>query len=97
MLQDAKLRFNDSIFIKGNSLKSINSKEINHEIFIPIFCDILTYLKYEGIACFDYKVTSNGELKIFELNPRFGSSLSKFIHEMVLVYRRFSMVGKSRS
>lgn len=32
-------------------------------------------LKYSGPCNIDYKINSNGDLKVFEINPRFGGSL----------------------
>lgn len=40
-----------------------------------LFGEILARLDYEGVACFDFK-SANGVPQIFEINPRFGASLS---------------------
>jgi hypothetical protein len=40
-----------------------------------LFADILDRLDYEGLACFDFK-SANGVPQLFEINPRFGASLS---------------------
>jgi hypothetical protein len=42
---------------------------------LPLFAGILERLGYEGTACFDYK-TVDGQPVIFEINPRYGGSLS---------------------
>lgn len=39
-----------------------------------VFKDIFKVLKYTGFACVDFKIL-NGEIKIFEINPRLGGSL----------------------
>lgn len=41
-----------------------------------IFRQVLQALNYSGAACFDYKIDENGQIRIFELNPRFGGSLA---------------------
>ena len=40
-----------------------------------LFADILDRLDYEGLACFDFK-SANGVPQLFEINARFGASLS---------------------
>ena len=45
--------------------------------YLDIFAAILQAIDYEGLCCFDYKV-ANGKPKIFEINPRFGGSLSAY-------------------
>src|SRR5206468_4221225 len=42
---------------------------------LELFSDILARLAYEGTACFDYKVVG-GQPLLFEINPRYGGSLS---------------------
>lgn len=39
-----------------------------------IFFDLFQMLKYNGVACIDFKIKNN-DLKIFEINPRFGGTL----------------------
>jgi hypothetical protein len=43
---------------------------------LALFSDILARLAYEGTACFDYKVV-DGRPLLFEINPRYGGSLSE--------------------
>jgi predicted ATP-grasp superfamily ATP-dependent carboligase len=42
---------------------------------VDLFSQILERLSYEGTACFDYKVV-DGKPLVFEINPRYGGSLS---------------------
>ena len=44
---------------------------------LVLFTDILKAIDFEGICCFNYKEI-DGKPYIFEINPRFGSSLSMF-------------------
>lgn len=44
---------------------------------LGLFTDILNAINFEGICCFNYKEV-DGKPYIFEINPRFGSSLSMF-------------------
>ena len=44
---------------------------------LDLFTDILNAINFEGICCFNYKEI-DGKPYIFEINPRFGGSLSMF-------------------
>ena len=44
---------------------------------LDLFADILDAIGFEGICCFNYKEI-NGKPYVFEINPRFGGSLSMF-------------------
>ena len=44
---------------------------------LDLFTDILNAIGFEGICCFNYKEI-NGKPYVFEINPRFGGSLSMF-------------------
>jgi len=44
---------------------------------LDLFTDILSLIGFEGLCCFNYKEL-NGRPYILEINPRFGSSLSRF-------------------
>ena len=44
---------------------------------LELFGNILDAIGFEGICCFNYKET-NGKPYVFEINPRFGGSLSMF-------------------
>jgi hypothetical protein len=41
---------------------------------LDLFAAILSRIGYEGVACLDYRMV-NGRPVLFEINPRFGSSL----------------------
>lgn len=63
-----------------NNIKSDYSlfyKSICKSPHLDTFTSILNAIDYEGLCNFDYKM-QNGELKIFEINPRFGGSLSRY-------------------
>ncbi len=44
---------------------------------LDAFSSILDAIGYQGLCNFDYKII-DGKLKIFEINPRFGGSLSRY-------------------
>jgi hypothetical protein len=69
-------------YIKGRPTKCQSMKPIEHGRFLSLFELILTGLNFKGLCCFDYKL-ENGELKIFELNARYGGSLSSVINRVI--------------
>jgi len=77
--------FSEKYFIKGKYFSPDTVMVANHSKYKKIFEDILTIMGYQGICCFNYKV-SNGTLKIFEINPRFGGSMTRVIDEGIFYY-----------
>lgn len=53
------------------------SKAICEPKFDAEFTKVLKAINYEGLCCIDYKVKNN-QPKIFEINPRFGGSLTNY-------------------
>ena len=45
--------------------------------YLDLFSSILELIDFEGLCCFNYKI-SNDIPKIFEINPRFGGSLARY-------------------
>lgn len=62
-------------FVMGAQDTVLHSRLIPGCKYLDLFSEILAKLDYEGTACIDYKVI-NGRPAIFEINPRFGGSLS---------------------
>lgn len=88
-----KSTFHDEYFIKGRDFKPKSIEEIDHEKYKSIFEEILSRMGYEGICCFNYKITEEG-LSIFELNPRFGATLNRFINEALICYSTYGKLNK---
>ena len=57
-------------------------REVTNCPYLDIFSSILLLIDFEGICCFDYKVVENRPL-IFEINPRFGGSLTSYFFSFV--------------
>lgn len=58
------------------------SKAICKPEFDTEFTKVLKAINYEGLCCIDYKV-KNGRPKIFEINPRFGGSLTNYFFSIL--------------
>lgn len=82
------LQFNyaEELFIKGSATEPLNSVEVDHITHQPLFDAILSALEYQGIGCVNYKVIA-GQPTIFEINPRFGGSLIRFLDAALPIYR----------
>jgi len=85
--------FSETCFVKGKYFEPERVVIVNHEKYKKLFEDILFIMDYHGICCFNYKVC-DGNVKIFEINPRFGGSLTRIIDEGIFYY--MEGVGNSR-
>lgn len=77
--------FSEKYFVKGKDFKR-SRKDVDHSHLNDLFEKILNKLEYQGICCFNYKILEN-TVKIFEINPRLGFSMTNFITEIVISYR----------
>lgn len=85
-LKTLEYRFKEQYFVKGPLFKPA-TREVDHSHFLPIFEEILAKINYQGISCFNYKLV-HGSLCIYEINPRYGGSLSRFITDALIAYRK---------
>lgn len=67
--------FTGKSYIKGKDRPAW--KDITHRQDLELFTEILKTIGYNGLCCINYKVV-NEQPVIFEINPRFGGSLSLF-------------------
>ncbi|MDB5025136.1 MAG: hypothetical protein JWP78_2891 [Mucilaginibacter sp.] len=67
--------FAKEIYIKGKD-EFICTKIVKCP-YLDIFSDILESIGFEGLCCFNYK-ENQGKPSIFEINPRFDGSLSRY-------------------
>jgi hypothetical protein len=61
--------------VLGEHQKPLLTRFIRGSAHLDLFSEILVRLAYEGTVCFDYKV-ADGQPLLFEINPRYGGSLS---------------------
>ena len=81
-----KFTFDETYFVKGQNFKHISKVEVDHNHHKILFENILNALEYQGICCFNYKLYED-KVKIFEINPRYGGSMTDFINEALISYR----------
>ena len=81
-----EFKFCDRFFVKGINVKHQAKNEVDHSHLRNLFECILNEVKYQGICCFNYKLIG-GKVKIFEINPRYGGSMTDFINEALTSYK----------
>jgi predicted ATP-grasp superfamily ATP-dependent carboligase len=81
-----KYTFADNWYVKSQTITPKTTDIIPTE-HLPLFERLIKDLKYTGLCCINYKVR-NGVVKIFELNPRMGASLTRTIAEALDCYIR---------
>lgn len=78
--------FSNNYYIKGISCKPDKAETVSHEHYKDLFENILNNIDYHGLCCIDYKLVDD-EVKLFEINPRYGFSLIHFLDEALIIYR----------
>ena len=73
-------KYSQSVYLQGKT-KQICSYVVKSK-HLDAFAQILNTIGYEGLCCIDYKI-HNGVPKIFEINPRFGGSLSLYFFSLL--------------
>ena len=85
--RNVKYTFQEKHFAKGKDFKPHSVETVDHKHLNTLFKKILNLLNYQGICCLDYKIKNN-IVKIFEVNPRYGGSLTRFLNEVIPAYRK---------
>lgn len=91
-------RFDKELYIKGKDSPLGKYKvRTRHQ---ALFTELLDAIGYEGLCCINYKQV-DGQPLIFEINPRFGGSLSLYFFSFIRRLRnqpsRYTELPKSRS
>jgi len=78
--------FEKALFVKGVGCKAPRGTVVSCSQ-MDTFEAILNDLQFEGLCCFNYKLV-DGQMKIFEVNPRYGGSLTRFLPKVMKEYTR---------
>ncbi len=73
-----EFEFGEEVYVKGHRARNWVQRDADLDEHLPLFAAIAAKLGYEGTCCFGYKVV-NGHPWIFELNARYGASLTPFV------------------
>jgi len=72
---------NSQLYIQHGPLKNVQKMD-NILEYENEFNKIFIKMNYTGFACIDFKVTYDGHIKIFEINPRLGGSLIRNTNDL---------------
>ena len=75
---------NRDYYIRGVRMQPFKNVQMSivDPVFDAIFAKILAALEFEGVGCFNFKIIDEQPV-IFELNPRYGGSLSRDINNFL--------------
>ena len=79
-----KFRMNRDYYIRGVRMQPFKNVQMSivDPIFDATFAEILSALEFEGVGCFNFKIIDEQPV-IFEMNPRYGGSLSRDINNFL--------------
>ncbi|MCM2374249.1 ATP-grasp domain-containing protein [Aporhodopirellula aestuarii] len=83
-----KYYFPTGPYVKGRAHRAIHRETFECAPHLDLFAEILRAINYEGICCIDFKITCDGGVKIFEINPRFGATMALFINDALPAYEQ---------
>jgi len=86
MLKTVEFTFEGDLYIKGRDTKPQTLKRVEHGDLLELFESMLNLIDFRGICCINYKIT-DGRIKIFEINPRYGASTGIFINEVLASFK----------
>jgi carbamoylphosphate synthase large subunit len=74
-------QFETKFYVKGKD-RPVFIKKAPHNQYLNIFSAILDLIEFEGLCCLNYKTIDNRPI-LFEINPRFGGSLSPYFYSFI--------------
>lgn len=80
-----KFTFEERFFVKGKKGKHMHAEEVDHSRYRDDFEKVLLTLGYRGLCASNYKVV-DGQVRIFEVNPRYGAYTHRFINDVLKHY-----------
>jgi carbamoylphosphate synthase large subunit len=84
--------FENDVYLKGKD-NYICTKIVKCP-YLDLFADILEAIGFEGLCCFNYK-ENDGKPSIFEINPRFDGSLSRYFFTFIRELEREKVLQAS--
>lgn len=72
--------FRDGVIVKGKD--KFIATTVEPTPFRELFTKVLREIEFEGLCCLNYKI-KDGMPFLFEINPRFGASLARFVPTML--------------
>ena len=81
-MRTLEFTFDRALFVKGRATCPRSQARVDHSRYGTLFEDILKCVDLQGFCCFNYKLR-DGAPKIFEVNPRYGASMTLFLDDAI--------------
>jgi hypothetical protein len=81
-MRSVEFGFAESLHVKGKVFQHTSQALVDHLRYSALFEDVMNSLGFQGFCCFNYKLV-DGVPKIFEVNPRYGASMTLFLAEAI--------------
>ena len=86
-MRSVEFGFTEPLHVKGKSFQHASQALVDHRRHSALFEDVMNSFDFQGFCCFNYKLV-DGVPKIFEVNPRYGASMTLFLAEAINTLHR---------
>lgn len=77
-MRSVEFGFADPWHVKGKRFQHTFQSPVDHRRYSKLFEEVMNALGFQGFCCFNYKLVDDVP-KIFEVNPRYGASMTLFL------------------
>lgn len=81
-MRSVEFGFVQPVHVKGKCFPHASQAIVDHRRHAALFEDVMNSLGFQGFCCFNYKLV-DGVPRIFEVNPRYGASMTLFLTEAI--------------
>lgn len=81
-MRSVEFGFAQPLHVKGKRFQHASQVLVDHRRYSRLFEDVMNTLGFQGFCCFNYKLV-DGVPKIFEVNPRYGASMTLFLADAI--------------
>lgn len=86
-MRSVEFGFAQPLYVKGKGFQPASQALVDHRCHSALFEDAMNSFDFQGFCCFNYKLV-DGVPKIFEVNPRYGASMTLFLAEAIDTLQR---------
>lgn len=81
-MRSVEFGFAQRLHVKGRCFQHASQALVDHRRYSALFEGVMNSLGFQGFCCFNYKLVE-GVPKIFEVNPRYGASMTLFLADAI--------------
>jgi hypothetical protein len=81
-MRSVEFGFAQPLYVKGKWFQHASQARVDHGRFSALFEEVMNCIGFQGFCCFNYKLV-DGVPKIFEVNPRYGASMTPFLADAI--------------